>query len=79
MSPAFDCSLVRASIFAVGAAQGLIWLYTLSMPRNGLAPLDLVVIWLTVPALFFGAQRDWEPLGAGLAAASLVIFSGLLI
>ena len=79
MAPPFEFTSVRAVIFAVSGAQLAFWLFTLFAPRSGLAPLDLVVLWLTVPAMFFGAQNSWTALGAGLTAASLVITLGLLM
>lgn len=79
MAPPFAFTSVRAIVFAIGGAQALFWLYTLFLPRSGLTLLDLVMIWLTAPALFFGAQRENAPLGAGLASASLIIVLGLLM
>jgi hypothetical protein len=70
--------ILQQTVFLAALAQALYWFCTISLLDLGLLPMDLIFLWMVLPALILSATGVAAPMGAGLAAGALVLNLSLL-
>ncbi|WP_424360798.1 hypothetical protein [Methylocystis parvus] len=65
--------IAQQTVFAAALAQAIYWFCTVGLLGFGLLPLDLIFLWMVLPALILSAIGVGTPMGAGFATGAFVL------